>query len=191
MEIVVRDIRTEGWKEERKREATQHLGKMYKEIAERNLVTQPGTILEIGSGAGGVTAALQDLFPTSPIITVDSDTDPKVRNAAEQAGAVFLERDASKMTDEEIGELTRLKGITQIVGLRIPGKAAKRLVEGTRHNNYRGIVIVSLAEHEEEETIENYFNPLRWKKEAIRVFLQNDQYLTEIGFVIPPQPTNP
>lgn len=188
---IVQDTKVEGWREARKTTALDSLNRVYARLKEQGVEPPSGAILEIGSGIGGVTAALQQLFPGSSIVAMDMDTDLKVQEAAEKAGVEFIQQDASKLTDQQIEELIRSRNIAQIIGFRIPGDAAKRIVEASGNAGFNGLIVFSLIEHEEEKEIVGFFEPLRWNKEATRVFIQNDRVLTEIAYAIPGAPTNP
>lgn len=118
-------------------EAASHLTRL-------GLTSQEGSILEVGSGQGGVTAALRRRNPFSPIIATDTDTRPEVQEAAKTNNALFLEKDMGNISAQELEKLLKMHDMHTIVGMRIPAQVALHLADTLHSIGFNGDFIFSI-----------------------------------------------
>lgn len=175
--------------EKRMQEATKDLQVLLDNVA------SPHAILEIGTGRGGVTRALQALYG-KPIVGIDNDPDPEVQHAAQSNNIRLLQEDMTTITTDRLQDL--LRGTTEqpidtIIALRAPGPVVRHLCKILQEAEFHGNFAFTLVGSEDSEysialewmmkpTVKQMPGEMKFRKQYT---MPQGTVGTESGFVIP------
>lgn len=153
-------------------------------------VERPKTILEVGSGIGGVTAAYRHVLPEVQIISIDRDE--RAAFAAEKNGvSMFMKGDITAASDEQLSQLLGRdfsEPVNHIVALKTSGEVALFLFDLWQKRSALATLFVSLIEETDTQFVrkmDSLFNAYSGENKT-RFFLHEGRDYHEVAWVIDP-----
>lgn len=140
---------------------------------------QPKGILECGSGIGGVTQALKDMYPSVPIAAIDLGSDSQIVKAAASQNASFTELDARSLKPDDMRAFAA-SGVDTVVAMRMPAEVVLHLVKTLRSANFHGVLVASVIDIPVEQTA---LRELAHQKDMTVFSLEESRLLTERGYL--------